>query len=281
MADQKRWFKVWTSITSDDDFDPSRPNGLLSLGRFTILGAYTALHGERGVLKIMPDTLLRLLNVTELVTVRGDLAFKNVSFEEGKNHHGKITVTWAKWVKYQEDSTQAERQKASRAKRRREEIREEEIRREEIRREEKDYSPPATQAGDSSLDTTVNAKAKTWKVEKNQQANLWLEMLNRETSKKFRSVEANLRPIRARLQEGYTLEEAEQVVRCKIGKWQDDPKMEEYLRPVTLFGTKFDSYLAEAVSDNGTSGPKKRLSPALEAVRIRREQRKQEEKENG
>ena len=24
MADQKRWFKVWTSILSDDDFDPSQ-----------------------------------------------------------------------------------------------------------------------------------------------------------------------------------------------------------------------------------------------------------------
>ena len=273
MADQKRWFKVWTSITSDDDFDPSRPNGLLSLGRFTILGAYTALHGERGVLKIMPDTLLRLLNVTDIVTVRGDLAFKNVSFEEGKNHHGKITVTWAKWVKYQEDSTQAERQKTSRAKRRGEEKR-----REEIRREEKEEDIGGQTSKD---DLPAPPQKPTSSFNQNMEANRWVEMLNRETSKKFRSVEANLRPIRARIREGYTLEEAEQVVRCKIGKWQDDPKMEEYLRPVTLFGTKFDSYLAEAVSDNGTSGPKKRLSPALEAVRIRREQRKQEEKENG
>jgi hypothetical protein len=137
MGDQKRWFKVWTSITSDDDFDSLRPGGLLSLGRFTILGAYTALHGERGILEIMPDTLFRLLNITDhvtgLVTIRGDLAFKNVSFEEGKNRHGKITVTWTKWVKYQEDSTQAERQKASRIKRRGEEKRREEIREEEKR----------------------------------------------------------------------------------------------------------------------------------------------------
>ncbi len=128
-ADQKRWFKVWTSILSDDDFDPGR--GLTSIGRFSMLGAYTALHGEKGVVEIMPDTLFRLAQAQSLDDLRNDLACKNILFEEGKNRHGKITVTWEKWIKYQEDSTQAERAKASRSKRRGEERREEDIRREE------------------------------------------------------------------------------------------------------------------------------------------------------
>lgn len=131
MADQKKWFKVWTSICSDDDFDPSRPTGLIGLGRFSILGAYTALHGNRGIVEIMPDTLFRITQCHGLDELRCDLALKNVHFEEGKSVYGKITVTWDKWVKYQEDSTQAERQKTSRAKRRGEEIRGDKIRGEE------------------------------------------------------------------------------------------------------------------------------------------------------
>ncbi len=128
MADQKRWFKVWTSITSDDDFDPSRPGGLMGLGRFAILGAYTALHGEKGRLEIMPDTLFRLTNSANINELQCDLALKNISFEEGKNRYGKIAVTWAKWQTYQEDTTAKERMKTLRAKRRGEEIRKEEKR---------------------------------------------------------------------------------------------------------------------------------------------------------
>lgn len=236
MADQKRWFKVWTSITSDDDFDPSRLGGLLSLGRFSILGAYTALHGEHGVVEIMPDTLFRLLDVTDLVTVRNDLAFKNVSFEEGKNRHGKITVTWAKWVKYQEDSTQAERQKTSRSKRRREEIRREEIRREEREEyivEKISTSPPSQVSGNNHLAG---------------EAVRWLDELNRLTDKNFRPVESTLQTIVARIKEGYTYEQAERVIRNRWEKWAGDEKMEEFLRPSTLFRkTKFPEYLTEAL----------------------------------
>ena len=131
MADQKRWFKVWTSIISDDDFDPARIGGLLGLGRFAMLGAYTALHGTRGTLEVMPDTLLRLTNAANIDELRSELALKNVSFEEGKNRYGKVTVTWEKWLTYQEDSTAKERMKTLRAKRRGEERREEEKRGEE------------------------------------------------------------------------------------------------------------------------------------------------------
>lgn len=36
------------------------------------------------------------------------------------------------------------------------------------------------------------------------------------------------------------------VVWHRCAAWRDDPKMAEYLRPETLFGAKFDSYLAQA-----------------------------------
>jgi uncharacterized phage protein (TIGR02220 family) len=71
----------------------------------------------------------------------------------------------------------------------------------------------------------------------------WLDMLNRLASRTFRPVDANLRPIRARIREGYTAEQAETVVRDRVAAWGSDPKMATYLRPMTIFGPKFDSYL--------------------------------------
>lgn len=128
MADNKKWFKVWTAILADDDFDSQRPGTLENIGRFALLGAYTALQGEAGRVEVMPDTLYRMLQVQNLDELKSVLLLKNVHFEEGKNRYGKIIVTWNKWKKYQEDSTAAERMKALRSKKRREEKREEEKR---------------------------------------------------------------------------------------------------------------------------------------------------------
>jgi hypothetical protein len=47
------------------------------------------------------------------------------TLKEWGTRHGKLTVTWKNWIKYQEDSTQAQRGRASRSKRRGEEKRRE------------------------------------------------------------------------------------------------------------------------------------------------------------
>ena len=51
------------------------------------------------------------------------------------------------------------------------------------------------------------------------------------------------RLIKARLNEGYTINDFKAVIDKKAEEWKDDPKMAQYLRPETLFGTKFESYL--------------------------------------
>ena len=38
----------------------------------------------------------------------------------------------------------------------------------------------------------------------------------------------------------------EKVIDAKYREWHGSPKMSKYLRPETLFGTKFDSYLNES-----------------------------------
>lgn len=51
--------------------------------------------------------------------------------------------------------------------------------------------------------------------------------------------------INARIKEGYTLDDFKNVINKKIKSWGNDPKMSRYLRPETLFGNKFESYLNE------------------------------------
>lgn len=57
-----------------------------------------------------------------------------------------------------------------------------------------------------------------------------------------------LRPVRARVREGYGREDFRLVVEDRCRKWLTDRRMREYLRPETLFGPKFEGYLQDAQS---------------------------------
>ena len=136
MADQKRWFKVWTSLLIDMDNLPDEV-----IGRWTRLGCRIALVGNKGtVLFDGPEHAARFFRVPVSGLKVSLETLPNVTFEEGQKRDGKFAVSMNKWHKYQEDSTRAERQKTWRAKRR-----EEEKRKDEKRREKKDppLVPPA------------------------------------------------------------------------------------------------------------------------------------------
>jgi len=51
--------------------------------------------------------------------------------------------------------------------------------------------------------------------------------------------------IKARLKEGFSVKDFKDVIEKKSKAWINDPKFCMYLRPQTLFGTKFESYLNE------------------------------------
>lgn len=57
------------------------------------------------------------------------------------------------------------------------------------------------------------------------------------------SSQATQKHIKARLSEGFTIQDFRTVIDNKCADWMNDPKMEKYLRPETLFGTKFEGYL--------------------------------------
>lgn len=53
--------------------------------------------------------------------------------------------------------------------------------------------------------------------------------------------------VNARIRDGYTADDICKVIDMKFAEWYGDRKMEQYIRPETLFGTgKFESYLIAA-----------------------------------
>ena len=133
MADQKKWFKVWTTIL----LDPHHMNmSIQNVGRWTRLGALMVSQGDNGKLSLTPPAKAFCLAM-ECDTFEGAIdalkVLPNVQIEEGKFDNGETTVSILNWFKYQVDSTGYERVKRSRYKRRGEESRvEQEKKREEI-----------------------------------------------------------------------------------------------------------------------------------------------------
>lgn len=70
-----------------------------------------------------------------------------------------------------------------------------------------------------------------------------LDYLNQKSRSRYKPVEANLRLIRARIDEGHSFADLTGVVDMQCEKWRDS-KMAQYLRPATLFNAeKFNQYI--------------------------------------
>lgn len=74
------------------------------------------------------------------------------------------------------------------------------------------------------------------------------EYLNMRTNSNYRSSSKKTRElIKARFNDGYTLEDFKTVIDKKSVEWMNDKDFSKYLRPETLFGTKFEGYLNQQV----------------------------------
>ena len=87
------------------------------------------------------------------------------------------------------------------------------------------------------------------KIEKENRSQLYAEIvdaLNTAAGTSYRSTSRKTQElINARLAEGYAVDDFLTVIAKKSAEWKDDPKMAQYLRPETLFGTKFEGYLGQ------------------------------------
>ena len=78
-----------------------------------------------------------------------------------------------------------------------------------------------------------------------------IDYLNEKTGRNYKhTAKANQRVIKARMNEGYTLEDFKTVIDKKYDEWNNDTKMKKFLRPETLFSTNFDRYLNEETESN-------------------------------
>lgn len=75
-----------------------------------------------------------------------------------------------------------------------------------------------------------------------------IEYLNIKAVKNFKtSTTTTIKCIQARINDGYELEQFKKVIDIKCAKWLKNPDMVDYLRPETLFGSKFESYVNETL----------------------------------
>ena len=84
-----------------------------------------------------------------------------------------------------------------------------------------------------------------------------VEYLNTKAGKRYKPTSKDTQGlIRARMNEGYNVEDFVAVIDKMTTKWKGDKKMDDYLRPSTLFGNKFENYL------NTSTTPLQPVKPA-------------------
>lgn len=109
--------------------------------------------------------------------------------------------------------------------------------------------------------------------------------LNSVTGSSYRSTTSKTRKlIAARLAEGFTADDFKTVVNKKAKEWQNTD-MAQYLRPETLFGTKFEGYLNQPEVKNNRRSPISRAEQERqEAINVVNEliaEYEEEERQNG
>ena len=120
--------------------------------------------------------------------------------------------------------------------------------------------------------TKTKAKTKTKKIDNAllaQAAAQIIGHLNEQTGANYRSEsKATQTKIHARMAEGYTVEDFVAVIDKKCAEWLHDPKMRAYLRPETLFGSKFEGYLnaLERGKNDGIAGTSAEKRPTWGTV---------------
>ncbi len=81
-----------------------------------------------------------------------------------------------------------------------------------------------------------------------------INYLNEKADKNYKSTTQKTKSlINARIKEGFTLDDFKKVIDTKTQQWKLSVDMNRYLRPETLFGNKFESYLQEKNIDNRAS----------------------------
>ncbi len=111
---------------------------------------------------------------------------------------------------------------------------------------------------------SISVTTKSSSISTQYQIDEIVNYLNQSTGKEFRANTPETKAlIRARLKEGFKVDEFKKVIDIKCRQWLKNDQF-KYLRPKTLFGSKFEGYLQEWIIDN-----KKRMYRNNEIVAVR------------
>ena len=225
MADNGKWFKLWCSAVHDPSLDNL---SIADFGRWAKLGAVIKEQGTAGKIIIkhparMMCAVMQVDSFNDLINCINKLPNINVSSETLESV--SYLIEFRNWAKYQ-DNLSTERVRKFRDKNtqmKHPKKRGEEKRREEKRREEKRVIENTVEEEIiSTLNSVCNANYKC-------------------------SSKRTIELIRTRLKEGFTVDNFKTVIDKKYAEWGQDSKMATFLRPETLFGNKFESYLNQPI----------------------------------
>lgn len=142
MSDNKRWFKVWTTLLIDKINDDLT---FEEIGMFTLLGCLIAQKGDNGNL-VVSRKLFKTFFDAEILPEKFCQKF-NVKI--GSNDNTNISVSLKNWHKFQLDSTGYERLKKWRNKKNEtvndngDKIRKDKIRKDKIKEDKKEEDIPS------------------------------------------------------------------------------------------------------------------------------------------
>ena len=114
---------------------------------------------------------------------------------------------------------------------------------------------PSRTVENTALDTqevqTIKTDTIKTDIDNNNKLSIYKEVisyLNLKAKKNFKvDTASHQKFIKARLKEGYVLEDFKKVVDVMVAKWKGT-EYEQYLQPQTLFGNKMDNYLNQPMS---------------------------------
>ena len=130
---------------------------------------------------------------------------------------------------------------------------------------------------------TNNKEYKVYNDKNKEIYNRVITRLNEKANKNYKSdTKRTMNYIEARLQEGFTEEDFYKVIDTKCNEWLNNDTMNQYLRPETLFGSKFEKYLNQNINgyistDTYTNNNKKinyvnRTSYVVDELEVRRQE---------
>lgn len=99
---------------------------------------------------------------------------------------------------------------------------------------------------DNNTSNNNTSNKKSGKPDHAQEREEIIGYLNEKAGKSYKpNSNTTKKLISARLNEGFTVDDFKTVIDNKVSSWLGNNDMEKFLRPETLFGTKFEGYLNE------------------------------------